>query len=114
MNRDRLFLADILKACDRIGTYIQDGEDAFKGDARTQDAVLRNLEIVGEAAKQVTQEVKDLASDVPWRQVCGMRDKLIHHYFGVDLELVWQTASSVVPQFRTRVAELVRELEKGG
>lgn len=107
MNRDCLFLADILKACDRIAEYIRDGEEAYRGDPRTQDAVLRNLEILGEATKQLSEELKVRANDVPWRQISGMRDKLIHHYFGVDLDLVWHTASSVVPAFRKRAAELL-------
>jgi uncharacterized protein with HEPN domain len=76
-----------------------------------QDAVIRNLEIIGEASKNLTEQVKARAGDQPWRKIKGMRDKLIHHYFGVKLDQVWRTASEVLPPFRTAIAELLRALE---
>ena len=107
MNRDRLFLADIVKACDKISIFIEGGHDAFLEDQMVQDAVIRNLEILGEASKNLSPEIRAQAADQPWRQITGMRDKLIHHYFGVKLELVWTTASVIVPPFRTVVANLL-------
>ncbi len=111
MNRDALFLADILKACDKITAFISSGHGAFLADEMIQDAVIRNLEIIGEASKNLTEEVKARAADQPWRKITGMRDKLIHLYFGVKLDQVWKTASEVVPPFRSEVAELLRALE---
>jgi uncharacterized protein with HEPN domain len=64
-----------------------------------QDAVVRNLEIIGEASKNLSPELKSKASDRPWRNITGMRDKLLHQYFGVDLTLVWDTASGMLPPF---------------
>ena len=107
MNRDALFLADIVKACDRVAEYIVEGEVAFMADARTQDAVIRNIEIIGEASKQLTAELKAKAPEEPWRQIGGMRDKLIHQYFGVNLERVWRTASTILPPFREKIVSLI-------
>ena len=111
MNRDRLFLADIVKACDRVAEYIIEGREPFMDDTRTQDAVMRNIEIIGEASKQLSSEVKSEA-DQPWKRIAGMRDKLIHHYFGVQLDRVWATASSILPPFREEMARLLAEVER--
>jgi uncharacterized protein with HEPN domain len=76
-----------------------------------QDAVVRNLEIVGEAAKRVSPGLREQAPGVPWREMAGMRDKLAHDYFGVDLELVWDVVAAELPTARTRIIALLEELE---
>jgi uncharacterized protein with HEPN domain len=70
--------------------YTAAGREAFFASKMIQDAVLRNLEVVGEAVKGLAPETLDYAPEVPWRRIAGMRDQLIHHYFGVDLEVVWR------------------------
>jgi uncharacterized protein with HEPN domain len=79
-----------------------------------QDAVMRNLEIVGEAAKRVSPDLRGRAPGVPWREMAGMRDKLVHDYFGVDLDLVWDVVASKLPAARTRIVALLEELDDGG
>jgi uncharacterized protein with HEPN domain len=78
-----------------------------------QDAVVRNLEIVGEAAKRVSPGLRKRAPGVPWREMSGMRDKLVHDYFGVDLDLVWDVVAGELPAARTRIILLLEELETG-
>jgi hypothetical protein len=89
-DRTRAFLADIVEAARRAMTYTEGMTYAeFLQDRKTQDAVIRNLEIIGEAVKPIPQVVRDKAPHTPWKNIAGMRDKLIHHYFGVNLDIVW-------------------------
>ena len=93
MRRDyRLYLDDILEAIAKIQKYTEGlSIEQFKDDDKTYDAVIRNFAVIGEAAKHIPPNVRKKIPDVPWRQMAGMRDKLIHEYFGVDLDIVWQT-----------------------
>jgi uncharacterized protein with HEPN domain len=72
-----------------------------------QDAVIRNLEVIGEAVKGVSEELRVANPDIPWKQIAGMRDVLIHHYFGVKLEAVWQVVDKHLPPLRTRVDQIL-------
>ena len=91
--RDRSFyLKDIHNAIESIEAFTKGMDyDAFVADDKTVSAVIRKLEIIGEAVKQIPEEIRLKHPDIPWKQIAGMRDKLIHFYFGVDPHLVWQT-----------------------
>jgi uncharacterized protein with HEPN domain len=92
--------------------YTESGRDEFFVSPLIQDAVVRNLEIVGEAAKRVSPALRKQAPGVPWREMAGMRDKLAHDYFGVDLDLVWDVVAAELPAARTRIVVLLGELEE--
>lgn len=91
---DRELLSDMLESIRRVEMYInQVSYQEFVKDIKTQDAVIRALEILGEASKGVSLSVKTQFPDVPWKFMAGMRDKLIHEYFGVNLDIVWEVAT---------------------
>jgi uncharacterized protein with HEPN domain len=105
VSRDGSYLRHIGDAIDKILAYTADGQEAFRANPMAQDAVIRNFEIIGEAVKNLSTELKGEHDDVPWRNIGAMRDKLIHHYFGVDLDVVWDTVTNVLPAnriYRTR------------
>jgi uncharacterized protein with HEPN domain len=108
---ERAYLLHIRDAIERILSYTREGRDAFLGDSMIQDAVLRNMEILGEASKRVSAPLREQAPDIPWREMAGMRDKLIHDYFGVDLSLVWDVVARELPAARDRIATLIAEVE---
>ncbi|MBP7410669.1 MAG: DUF86 domain-containing protein [Methanoculleus sp.] len=104
-----LLCGDIAEAIERILSYTSEMTySEFISDIRTQDAVIRNLEILGEAIKSLPPRFTERHPEIPWRFIAGMRDKLIHHYFGVSLEIVWETARSDIPALR----EWLKKLEE--
>ena len=110
--RDRDFLADILEAIRRSEAYLaeMDYED-FVEDTKTQDALIRTIEVIGEATKNLSLELRHTYPNVPWKSIAGMRDKLIHHYFGVNIDIVWQIATSELPKLGKEIKDIVRHLE---
>jgi len=99
---------DIIEALDRIFQYTHDMDyNSWIEDQKTIDAVVRNLEIVGEAAANVPIEIQDQFTDIPWYQMKGMRNILIHEYFGIDNEILWKTIQDDLPSLKTKLMEII-------
>ena len=107
---DKEFLFDILEACKRITQYIKglNYEDFLKNTEK-QDAVIRNIEVIGEAVKSISKELRNKYSDINWKNIAGMRDKLIHFYFGIKLEIVWIVATQEIPQLQKQIEQIMRQ-----
>ena len=96
--RDCDLLKDIIESINRIISYTNDIEfNSFKNDFKTQDAVIRNIEVLGEAAKGISEELKQNTPDIPWKSMAATRDKLIHHYFGVNIDIIWDIVKNELP-----------------
>jgi uncharacterized protein with HEPN domain len=115
MKRDEsVYLRHILDAIAKIDSYLQGVNEAdFHLHSLVQDGVIRQLEIIGEAVKRVSTQLRNQQPQVPWQDVAGMRDKLIHHYFGVDLEKVWLTTKEDLPGLKAAVIELLQSVLAG-
>lgn len=108
--RDLDCLLDLQEAIERAIQYTREltWEEYLK-DRKTQDAVVRNLEILGEATKKISEEFRFRYPDVPGREMSGTRDRLIHHYFGVNQEIVWQIVQNDLPGLKQQIAKLIQE-----
>lgn len=111
MSRNRVYLQHILDATQKIELYTAVGREEFFASTHWQDGVIRQLEIIGEAAKRLSQDLRERYSDIPWRRICGLRDVLIHNYMGVDLEAVWQIAQASIPDLKTEIERILGEAE---
>ena len=107
MKNDDLYLRHILDAIERILTYTTEGRDSFLLDLKTQDAVIRNLQIIGEAAKRVSAPTREAHATVPWRDIAGMRDRVVHDYFGISLDIVWDVVANHLPPLRKKMLEIL-------
>lgn len=104
------FLLDSREAIRRITEYVAAVQyEIFIGDIKTQDAVIRNLEILGEATKHLTEELKTNHPEIPWKSLAGVRDRLIHHYFGVNLDIVWQIVTTELPPVALLLEKIINE-----
>ena len=104
----RLYLKDILAAMESIEEFVKGMDlEGLQADDKTASAVLRKFEIIGEATKGMPEEIRAKHPQVPWREMAGMRDRLIHFYSGVDYELVWRTIKERLPEVKPWIKEIL-------
>jgi len=109
----KLYLKDILEAIEKINNYTKSlSFEEFSQNTMIVDAVIRNFEIIGEATKHIPEEIRKFHSEIPWKEMAGMRDKMIHEYFGVDLEIVWKTIKIRLPQILPLLEQVYDSLNK--
>ena len=115
MTRDtRLFIQDILESIDAIEEYAKlTTEEQFYRNRQVQDAVLRRLEIIGEAAKNLDEDFRNRYPEIPWKRIAGLRDVLIHEYFGVSLKRVWRVIEIDLVNLKSQITRIWEELKPG-
>ena len=109
----RIFIEDILKSIEKIEEYVRgmSGEEFFRF-SQVQDAVMRRLEIIGEAAKKVPEGFRSKYPEIPWKLIAGMRDVLIHGYFDVNLERVWVIVEKDLPDLKRKISRILKEMNR--
>ena len=102
-----LYIADILEAIKKIELYTAGmSSDAFQRDSKTIDAVVRNVEVIGEAVNHLPADLKSRHPNIPWRLIAGARNKAIHEYFGIDVSILWQTIQEDIPMLKKQITVL--------
>jgi len=112
MRDDQRRLLDIAEAIERIEKYASKGCEAFEGDELIQNWIVHHLQVIGEAARAISVELKDEHSEMPWRQIVGMRHILVHRYFEVDTDLVWSVVEDEIPELKHQIKQILDEVEK--
>jgi uncharacterized protein with HEPN domain len=112
MKRDEsVYLSHILDAIARIEEYLQEvDEESFYQRPLVQDGVIRQIQIIGEAVKRLSLELRDKYPHIPWQDIAGMRDKVVHDYFGLDMEEVWLTAKNDIPMLKAEVLKIRKKM----
>jgi|YNPMSStandDraft_1061717.scaffolds.fasta_scaffold00959_12 uncharacterized protein with HEPN domain len=113
MRRDVIiYLKDILEAINAIENFVNDIDfEKFKLDDKTSSALIRKFEIIGEATKNISKSIKQKYPDIPWKEMAGFRDKLIHFYFGIKYEIVWDTIKLKLPDLKQRLTKIIKEIK---
>jgi len=110
MKNELLYLSNIKECIENIETYTVEGKEAFQQNRMMQDAVIRNLEVIGEATKLLSSEMRDQYPDIPWRKMAGLRDVLIHDYLRVDLEEIWMIVERNLPDLKRKINQIITDL----
>ncbi len=114
MKRDiNLYIKDILEAMESIEKFVEDMTfKDFKSDDKTSSAVIRKFEIIGEAVKNIPETIKRNYIDIPWREMASFRDKLIHLYFGIKYEIVWNTIKIEIPKLKPKIKKILSDIQR--
>ena len=111
----KLYVKDILEAIKAIEKFVEGMDfESFKEDDKTSSAVIRKFEIIGEATKNIPQSIKEKYPPIPWKEMAGFRDKLIHFYFGIKYDIVWDTIKLRLPELRNNIERILKGLEGEG
>jgi uncharacterized protein with HEPN domain len=108
---DKERLRDISEAIEKIEKYVSIGYLAFTEDERTQVWIIHHLQVIGEASNHLSDELTEQNKDIPWADIVGLRNILVHQYFGIDLTQVWETAVLDMPVLKTKVREILQEID---
>jgi uncharacterized protein with HEPN domain len=114
MKRDyKLFIKDLLECINKIEDFVGEMSfDEFMKDEKTKSAVVREIEVMGEAVKNIPSSIRERYKDIPWNQMAKTRDKIIHFYFGVDYEIVWRVIRERLPEIKPSLEKMLKEMEK--
>ena len=108
--RDLTYVEHIKESIDKIQSYTQNlSEEAFQESTLIQDAVVRQFEIIGEATKRLSDDIKQQCPEVPWKDMAGMRDVLIHDYINVEIDIVWKTVVDYLPSLLEQINEIIED-----
>jgi uncharacterized protein with HEPN domain len=110
MRDDRERLQDILEAIERIEKYSVRGEDLFRRDKLIQSWMTQNIQVIGEAARSLSQEARDRNPQIPWSKIIGMRHVLVHGYFEIDLDIVWEVVKRDLPALKSQLQAILDSL----
>jgi uncharacterized protein with HEPN domain len=110
MRSERERLLDILEAVERIEKYAEQGKDAFEGDELIQTWIVHHITIIGEACRTLPDDFQAQHANVPWADIVGMRNILVHHYFGIDKEAVWSAVERDLPELKMNIQTILKNL----
>lgn len=111
MKEDKIYLQHIIESINNIESFLGNIEkESFMGNIMVQSAVIRQLEVIGEAVKNLSSQLRKTYNSAPWKDIAGLRDKLIHEYFGVDIKLVWAICKREIPEFKKEILRILNDL----
>jgi len=112
MRDDRVRLLDIQEAIERIEKYARQGQEAFEHEELIQTWIVHHLQIIGEAARALSSNLRDQHPEIPWSKIIGMRNILVHDYFGIDVDVVWAVVERDLPDLKLQIETILREVGK--